>query len=489
MTNSNEPVLVGISQVAQKTKDLTVAKEPIDLMLDALEAAIEDTDNPAIRKHIGAIRVSQGQWQYQDPARFLGEKLELTGIETGKTVFGGNGVQTTINLSALDIQAGRFDAIAIAGAECGYTQAQARKTQTQLNWRETPGTPTWTIKSGIGARDPIETARGIGGAPQMYAVIENALRFERGESIEAHQTAIANLWSRFNDVAQTNPHAWIRENVSAESIRTSSPTNRPIAFPYPKLMNANNNVDQGAALLMCSVGLAERLNIPRRKWIFPWAGTDAHDTASISNRASLTHAPGLQTAALRLLEHTDLSLDEIDHFDLYSCFPSAVQVAAKEIGLDLERPLTVTGGLTFGGGPLNNYVMHAIARTVELLREQPNAIGMVTANGGYLTKHAHGIYSHAEPPKPFVHEDVQPLVDTNNDRETDANQQDAVTIEGYTVMHGRHAAVRAFAAGLTPEGKRTWGVTSDLDLLEAMQTDEFCGKQVRISEDGFMTPV
>lgn len=488
MTDSNVPVLVGIAQVAQKTKDLAVAKEPLDLMLDALRNAISDTGNPTIRGQIGAIRVSQGQWQYQDPARYLAEKLELNGIETGKTVFGGNGVQTTINLSALDIQAGRFDAIAIAGAECGYSQAQARKTQTQLEWRDTPGTPAWTIKSGIGGRDPVETARGIGGASQMYAVIENALRFERGETLREHLAGISNLWSRFNDVAQSNPNAWIQAAVSAETIRTSSPSNRPIAFPYPKLMNANNNVDQGAALLMCSVGLAKRLNIPRDKWIFPWAGTDAHDTSAVSHRASLTHAPGLQTAASRLLELTNLSLDDIDHFDLYSCFPSAVQVAAKEIGLNLERPLTVTGGLTFGGGPLNNYVMHAIARSVELLREQPTAMGMVTANGGYLTKHAHGIYSNTEPPKPFVHEDVQPLVDTSNDRETDENPQEAVTIEGYTVMHGRDSAVRGIAAGLTREGKRTWGVTTDPELLEFMQTHEFCGEQVKIAEDGTMTP-
>ena len=116
-------------------------------------------------------------------------------------------------------------------------------------------------------------------------------------------------------------------------------------------------------------------------------------------------------AGRRALELCSLTPADVDHVDVYSCFPSAVQIGAREIGLDLNRPLTVTGGLTFAGGPLNNYVMHSIARMAELLRENSNAKGLITANGGYLTKHAFGVYSATPPSTPFQHQDVQAEVD------------------------------------------------------------------------------
>lgn len=489
MSDSTTPIIVGIAQVAQRTKDLSQAKEPIDLMLDALRTAAMDTGNPSILNRVRSIRVSQGQWRYGNPAKYLATELGLNGVETGKTVFGGNGVQTTVNLSCLDIQDGKFDVIALTGAECGYSQANARRSGQDLTWRDLPGTPDWTIKYGIGVRDPLETERGIGGATQMYAVIENAIRYDRGETIPEHQVMVSEMWSRFNDVAQRNPNAWIKHDVSAEEIRTQGTNNRPIAFPYPKLMNANNNVDQGAALLLCSVSVAKELGIPSNKWVYPWTGTDAHDTQTVSHRAKFTRAPGLRKAAEKALELAELNLSDIAHFDLYSCFPSAVQVAAKEIGLDLEQQLTVTGGLTFGGGPLNNYVMHAIARTVELLREQTDTIGMVTANGGILTKHAHGIYSSTPPSKPFVHQDVQAHVDTSEDRVTDAHPSEPAQVEGYTVIYDREAPLRGVAACLTVDGKRTWGNTTNRDLMQEMQTREFCGRDVHIDSNGSMRPV
>ena len=489
MPESKIPVIVGIAQVAQKTKDFHNAKEPVDLMLDALKAAANDTGNPQILKRVETIRVSQGLWQYDNPAKYLAQELGLNGVETGKTVMGGNSVQTAVNLSALDIQSGKFEVIALTGAECGYSQAKARKAGQALTWRELPGTPDWTMKPVFSGRNPFEAQRGIGGATQMYAVVESALRHERKESIDEHQIKVSELWSRFNDVAQMNPNAWIQDDVSAEEIRTAGEGNRPIAFPYPKLMNANNNVDQGAALIMCSQEVAKQLGVAESKWVYPWAGTDGQDTQTISHRGRFTRAPGLRTVAQRVLELAAINLGDVAYFDLYSCFPSAVQVAAREIGLDLEQQLTVTGGLTFGGGPLNNYVMHSIARTVELLREQPDKIGMVTANGGILMKHAHGIYSATPPSHPFKHENVQALIDTSNDRNIDENPSETVQVEAYTVIYDRDAPTRGVAACLTADGKRTWGNTTDQDWMHEMQTNELCGSTVRIASDGSMHPV
>jgi len=202
--------------------------------------------------------------------------------------------------------------------------------------------------------------------------------------------------------------------VPAEEIWQPGPDNRMISWPYTKLMNSNNMVDQGAALILTSVGKAEALQIPKERWVFPYAGTDAHDTYLIGERASFSGSPAIRIAGRRALELTGLGIDDIDTVDVYSCFPSAVQVAARELGLGLDdatRPLTVTGGLTFAGGPWNNYVSHSIATMAEQLVANPGQVGLITANGGYLTKHSFGVYSTQPPAHEFRWEDVQSEVD------------------------------------------------------------------------------
>ena len=162
-------------------------------------------------------------------------------------------------------------------------------------------------------------------------------------------------------------------------------------------------------------------------------------------------------------------------------------MAAAELGLSLDRELTVTGGLTFGGGPLNNYVMHSIARMVELLRDNPGKKGFVTANGGFLTKHAFGVYSTEAPKGDYQHENLQAEVDACPTREWLVDHNGDVTIESYTVMFsGDEPAVGHFAC-LTANGKRTWANSSDPDILQDMQVTEYCGRAARIDGAGNLT--
>ena len=485
MSDKRTPILVGVGQIVQRTDDIHETKEPIELMDAALRLAAQDCGIEAIVNELGSIRVIKGVWPYRDPGAFLASAFELNGIETGITIMGGNGVQTTVSLSCSDIQSGKFDAIAIVGGECGRTQAKAQQAGIRdLGWQDIPGRPSWEIPTEALARHELENARGLGGASQMYAIIENALRFENQRTINEHNVHVSELWSRFNDVAQNNPNAWIQRDVSAAEIRETGPQNRPIAFPYPKLMNANNRVDMGAALLLCSQKTARRLGIPQEKWVYPWCATDGLDTKNVSSRAHLTEAPGLRRTAERVLELAELDSGQLDYVDLYSCFPSAVQVAAKEIGLPIDSQLTVTGGLTFGGGPLNDYVTHAIARMVEVLRENPDTKGLITANGGILSKHAHCVYSTAPPPKPFCHENVQATVDTSQDRQVEPNPKGPVVVDGYTVVFDRDHAVRLAASALTQDGKRTWGYSNDPDLMQSAQSEEFCGSSIRLNDAG-----
>jgi len=480
---SETPILVGVAQLEQRISDPLAGKEPVALMIDAVRQAAVDAGSSRLLSEAGSIRVIRGIWPYQNPAKAIGEAIGNPRAETAMSQYGGNFVQTTVNQSALDIQNGVHDLIIITGAECGNSQAKARRAGVELNWQALAGTPDRTIGEDKDMRHPAEKALRIGQPIQLYPIFENALRHHRGESIEAHLERISELWAGFSRVAAGNPHAWIREAKTALEIRTISAANRPVSFPYPKLMNSNNNVDQGAALIMCSQAKAKALGIPQDKWIYPWAGTDAHDHYYVSNREHLCASPAIRIAGQRVLALTGLTPADLDFVDVYSCFPVAVQVAAAEIGLDLSRPLTITGGLTFAGGPLNNYVMHSIARGVELLREKRDARCLITANGGYLTKHAFGVYAAEPPARPFQHEDVQAEVDATPTRDVALQHTGGATVESYTVMYGAEGPTIGHVVCLLDDGRRTWANCEDPAVLDAMTREEFCGRPVRLANN------
>lgn len=487
MSEDTTPVLIGVAQVQQRITDPAEGQEPLALMIDAVRGAAADAGNPELLTRASSVRVVKGRWGYKNPAKAIAEEIGSPGAETALTQYGGNFVQSTVNLSCLDIQSGHQDIVIITGAECGNTQAKAEKAGFRPQWSDAPGTPDRMI----GEDQPMATAHemkmGLRQPIQWYPMFESAFRASRGESLPDHLQRISELWAGFSQVAAGNPHAWLRDPVSAEDIRTAGPRNRPISYPYSKYLNSNNSVDMGTALILTSVATAKKLSIPEAKWVYPHAGTDAHDTYAASNRDSMHASPAIRVAGRRALELAGLTPATLDHVDVYSCFPSAVQVGATEVGLGLDRPLTVTGGLTFNGGPLNNYVSHAIARMAEVLREQPGSNGLVTANGGYLTKHAFGVYSTDAPDQPFQHQDVQAEVDTHPTRNVAESHIGTATVEAYTVMYGPAGLDTAFMTCLTPDGDRALATTKDADVLRAMTEEEFCGREGKLNAEGVMT--
>ena len=329
-----------------------------------------------------------------------------------------------------------------------------------------------------------EVSRGLAAPINFYPIFESAIRTDRGRTIDEHRTAIAELWAGFNAVAVDNPHGWSRTPMTAAEIREPSPDNRMVGFPYTKAMNSNWDLDQGAAILICSAEAAEAAGVPRDRWVFPHAGTDAHDTYSVTNRRDLHSSPAIGAAGARLFEITGRGPDDLDHVDLYSCFPSAVQIGAAELGIDLQRQLTVTGGLCFAGGPLNNYVSHSIATMVDVLRGDAGSLGLVTANGGYVTKHALGLYSTEPAEHPFIADDVQATVDAVPTTPDDPSFTGTGAIEAATVMHNRDGAETGLAAIITPEGARTWGMSSDGDVMSMLMTDDAIGSSVTVNTAG-----
>jgi len=484
------PVLVGVGQVSNRVDAGADALEPVELMVEALRHAEADAGTSGLLAAVDSMRVmALLSWRYQDPGALVAERLGATPRETVLTVMGGNYPQTAVNKSCLDIAAGRADIIAITGAEAWRTRTQARAAGLDLGWTTQDATVAPTHLWGADDPElfsPFEASRGVFLPVQLYPLFDVALRASLGLTVDEHRDRIAGLWSRFSEVAAANPNAWIRQAATPADLREPSPSNRMVGFPYTKLLNSNNNVEQGAALLLCSVEKARALGISEDRWVFVHAGADAHDHWFVSNRGDLHSSPAMRATGQATLDLAQTSIDEVAHVDLYSCFPSAVQVAAAELGLDLERQLTVTGGMSFAGGPWNNYVTHSIATMADVLRHDPGSTGLVTANGGYLTKHAMGIYSTTPPAAGvFRHADCQAEVDASPRCEAAEGHVGDGMLEAYTVTHDRDGAPEVALAAIRVDGdRRTWGRSTDQDLLAELLASEGVGRTVALDAEG-----
>ena len=478
------PVLVGAGQLLQRLEDPLEAAEPLEMMVAALEQAGKDAAAPKLLQRADSIYVVRGMWGYGDPGREIARRLGSKPDETVSTPYGGNFSQACVIDAAREIRAGRREIVLVTGAENGRSQGLARRQGVELRETEVPGTPDRLVAENKAIFHEAELARGMNSASDIFAIIESAIRFAKGETLEAHAKRIAELWAGFNVVARENPHAWIRKPYSAQEIGQASPDNPMISFPYTRLMNANSRVDMAAAVIICSLGVARQAGVPEEKLVYLQAATEANDSNFLSTRPDFHLSPAIRIAGARVLELAHKTIAEIDHLDLYSCFPSSVQLAATELGVPEGRPLTVTGGLTFGGGPLNSYTLHAVARMVEVLREERGSTGLVHGNGGWLAKHAFGIYS-TEPPKDgFRYENLQERLDAIPLRKALVDWEGPVTIEAYTVAHRKGEPRIGYAACLTDDGARTWATIQDADLLQAMMRQEFCGRRGRVDGHG-----
>jgi acetyl-CoA C-acetyltransferase len=483
--DSRTPVLVGAAQLSQKPADPADALEAVALMQQMVEAAATDAGSTDLLRKLDLIAVVFGAWSYSDPGRLIADGIGATGARTSLSYHGGNTPQSYVNAISHRIAAGELEVAVITGAETIWSRRRQR-----VAGLPSPSTPQEGVEpderfsKDVQMSSEFEASRGYRLPVHFYPTFESALRASRGETIDQHRDRISRLWERFNEVAAANPHAWRRERLTAEQIRTADRGNRMVGFPYTKAMNSNWDLDQGAALLLCSAGAAEAAGIPRDRWVFPLGGTDANDTLLVSHRRDLHSSPAIGANGRRLFELTGLGVDDVAHVDLYSCFPSAVQVAAAELGLSEDRQLTVTGGLTFAGGPLNNYVTHSIATMAGVLREDPGTVGLCSANGGYLTKHAIGLYSTEPPANGFRWASCQDEVDRIPPTTVAEDSTGPVEVEAYTVMHGQDGPEMALFALRTADGARTFGNSADPATMQAVMNEEAVGRSAQLSSDG-----
>ncbi len=288
--------------------------------------------------------------------------------------------------------------------------------------------------------------------------------------------------SRSSEVAAKNPFAWFQQVRSADEIAEASPTNRITAEPYTKCMNSFANVDQGSALLVTTLAIAKEAGLTDR-CVFPWSGATNAELAPAARR-DLAGSPAIRAAGKATFDAARVGLEQIDFIDLYSCFPVAVEIGAAEIGLALDDPrgLTQTGGMSFFGGPGNNYVSHGIAAVALRLRES-GRLGYASGNGGVLSKHSLGIYSNEPPADGFK------LADTSTEQaEINASALEVVheaegeaRVDGSSVVYDRAGdPVAAPIIASLADGRRVVAVASE-ETLPTLAGKSLVGETVRVT--------
>ncbi|MEJ7893552.1 MAG: acetyl-CoA acetyltransferase [Solirubrobacteraceae bacterium] len=478
MIDPRTPVLVGVGQLTVRDGE---PLEPLGLMEAAARAAGQDAGAPALLEKLQSVAVVDAISQpLGDPGALLAERLGSQPAETVRSGLGGNGPQALVNDLCTRIARDGLDVALIAGAEAMATLTRLMKRGEQPPWPQSDGClASRVIDDGRDGSSDAENAAGLIAPIFLYPVFEHALRGAAGRTREEHLRAISELWAHFSGVAAGNPHAWSREARTADELATASDGNRRVSDPYLKLHNSHIGVDQGAALLLCSAEAADAAGVPREEWVFPWAGAQAHDHWFATERDELHRSPAIRLAGEAVLD----GVTSLDHVDLYSCFPSAVQIAARELGLGLDRPLTVTGGLTFAGGPGNNYATHGIAALAGRLRAEPEAVGLSTALGWYATKHALGVYSCRAPERPFAAHDVQDAVDALPSREVAAGYSGEAAVESYTALYERDGRPgMGIVVARLADGRRTAVKSHDADALsELVDGEDPLGRTVRVT--------
>ena len=483
-TMATTPVIVGVGQSVDRI-DMPGyrAWSAPDLAAAAARAALGDTlVGTALAQRIDVIATTRTfEDSYPHPAPFgksdnfprsVAMRLGITPRAAISSSGGGQSPQDLVNEFCERIAAGEFEVALLCGGEAISTTRHAQRSNLPLDFAESPGGEVEDRGAGFAAfHEPLAVRHGVVSATIGYALAETARRARLGMTRSAYASAMGRLFEPFAAVAHANPYAaWSVPAYSADDLVTPTPSNRWLADPYPLRLVARDQVNLGAAVLITSTRVAEELGIRQDKLVYLHGYAHATEKLLLS-RPDIGASPAAQAVARAAIERADMTADDLAAFDFYSCFPIAVaNVATDALGIDPDdsRPLTVTGGLPYFGGPGNNYSMHAIAEMVATVRAMPGRSGLVGANGGYLSKYSAGIYSTT--PRLWRNcpsHALQRELDEMNPVGLIEKFTGEGTVETYTVVHRQGRPDHAIVIGRNAKGERFIARSADDDATAA----------------------
>src|ERR1700733_1155186 len=347
------PVIIGVGQLNDREQpgQPSLGLDSLGLMEAALRAADIDAGGGWLARIESLGVVDQISYpQLGDPSALLATRVAAAPRVCYKSGYAsGDSPLKLLNEAANRIGAGEIAVAAVAGGEALRTAAREAQSARA-------GAPADNAVRGVALRrGPSYRHRyGLIAPVDVYPLYENAARAAYGQTLAEGQAESAAIWSRFSEVAEGNSGAWLRRRVSADDIKTVSAANRLIAFPYCKLMVANSSVNQGAGFIVTSLTKERARGISDDRLIFVGRGAAAHEPVDLMARANYAESPSMSVSLRKALELNGLVTADLDHVELYSCFPCVPKMARRVIDWPSERAASVFGGLTFGGGPVGN---------------------------------------------------------------------------------------------------------------------------------------
>jgi acetyl-CoA C-acetyltransferase len=400
MTISDEariPVIVGVGQINDRPNNDAEGLDTLQLMKAALEIADDDAGGGWLKEIQALDVVDQMSWptmtwpSLEKIAPALVAALGIAPAHLSQTPDpSGDGPVRLLNEAANRIQSGEAEVAAVVGGEALRTGGRRAALEAQKKTESGQQQKAELLRE-VSERNfkPLLNRYGLIAPTDIYPLYENACRAAWGQSLAEAQMESARIWSGMSDVAAENPDAWLRKRYTPDEIMTASPDNRPVSFPYNKLMVANNNVNQGAAVIVTSLARAKAAGIPEARLVYIGRGAASHEADDFLARDRYDYSPGMEVSLTQALELNGLETAELDYVEFYSCFPCMPKMARRLIGLPVEKPHSVYGGLTFGGAPIGNCMTHAAATMVSRLRKR-GTHGLLYGNGGFAT-HNHSL--------------------------------------------------------------------------------------------------
>jgi len=450
------PVIVGVGQVNDRPQDPFDGLDSLGLMAAALRQADADAGSGWLHRLDSLAVVDQISFaELGDASRPLAEQIGARPKLCYETpMASGDSPILLLNEAANRIAAGEIEVAAVAGGEALRTAAQRAARQAGND----PSSHNITRMASSRRATTYRDRYGLTAPVDVYPLYENAGRAAYRQTLAEAQQESGEIWSRFSQAAMENPGAWIKQPRTPEEILAPTPDNRPIAFPYNKLMVANSSVNQGAGFIVTSLAQARAAGLPDERLVYVGRGAAAHESGDFLKRDRYDRTPAMEVSLRRTLELNGVSAADLDFVELYSCFPCVPKMARRVLGWPVEKPATVFGGLTFVGGPIGNYMSHAVVGMVLKLRQSGHK-GLLFANGGLAT-HNHTIVLSREPlpaaalPHDFDHQaeadaargPIPPFVE---------DYAGPGEIETYTVLYERNGQPRfGVIVGRNPGGAR-----------------------------------
>jgi acetyl-CoA C-acetyltransferase len=476
------PCIVGVAQATYRGTDRD-APEPLEIWAQMAEQAAADSGGNDVLSAVDSLHVVYPMcWQYDDPPGRLATRLGLKDGGRFYSGISGTTSQQLVNVAAAKVMSGESEMALITSGEALATKKRLKKRGHKPDWSH-----PLTEKRPLPFDDPFhptELAHKVFQAYVSFAIFDVARRAHLGISPEENRQRDGEVLARLTGVASNNPKAWFPIVQSARELIEVSGSNRMISYPYTKNMVAIMDVDMGGAILLTSHGKADALGIPADRRVTLRGYCAAQDPVYVAQRDEMWRSRSMAEASGEALRCAGVSMDDVAHLDLYSCFASSLNFAldALEISHQDTRPLTVTGGLPYFGGAGSGYITHAIVSMVEKLREDPSEYGLVSGVGMHMQNHVFGVYSGT--PGPLVLPDeaaVQARVDQAPVRKIENRASGAADIAAYCVVHDREGPTHGVVVCDLPGGARCYAHVTDPENMAGMQEEEWVGRPVELS--------